>query len=385
MAELEPPDELIPVNRWPWLLAFLVAVGLFFYLLNPILLPFILGGLIAYLGDPLVDWLERHRLNRTVAVSLVFLLITGMIVTALLVFLPMLAKQVDILIQKVPLLYKWLTQVAAPWLYQRLNLSAQTLPPLDWSSQVADNWQSMGKFLAQTGKRITGSGLALLVGLANIALAPVVAFYLMRDWDILLKRAQGIVPRAWQAQVVTMVAEADEVVGSFLRGQFIVMCALGVIYGTGLWLLGVELALLLGVIAGLASMVPYLGFLVGIVASGIAAYSQFQEWGVLLWVLLIFGFGQVIESMVLTPILVGDRIGLHPVAVIFALMAGGQLAGFTGVLLALPVAAIIMVLLRHLHRSYTASDLYYAGRGSEGVSVIHSARNRAARSRRNPW
>jgi predicted PurR-regulated permease PerM len=358
VAELDPQQELIAVNRWPWLLAFFGALGLFFYLLNPILLPFILGILIAYLGDPLVDWLERHRLNRTVAVSVVFFLIAAIMITALLVFLPMLAKHVDLLIQKIPLVYKWLTQVATPWIQQRLNVTAQALPPLDWSSQLADNWQSLGKIVARTGKQITGSGLSLLVGLANIALAPVVAFYLMRDWDILVKRALGIVPRAWQSQVSTMVVEADEVVGSFLRGQFIVMCALGVIYGTGLWLLGLELALLLGVIAGLASMVPYLGFLVGIVASGIAAYSQFQEWGVLLWVLLIFGVGQVIESMILTPVLVGDRIGLHPVAVIFALMAGGQLAGFVGVLIALPVAAVITVFMRHAIAEYRRSDLY---------------------------
>ena len=136
------------------------------------------------------------------------------------------------------------------------------------------------------------------------------------------------------------------------------MCSLAVIYSTGLWLVGLQLALLLGVTAGLASIVPYLGFMVGIVASCIAAYFQFQDWTVLLWVGLVFGFGQMIESMVLTPVLVGDRIGLHPVAVIFALMAGGQLAGFVGVLLALPVAAVIMVFIRHAVDHYRASDLY---------------------------
>jgi predicted PurR-regulated permease PerM len=136
------------------------------------------------------------------------------------------------------------------------------------------------------------------------------------------------------------------------------MCALGVLYGTGLWLVGVQLALLLGVIAGLASIVPYLGFMVGILASSIAAYAQFQDWTILLWVGLVFGIGQMIESMVLTPVLVGDRIGLHPVAVIFALMAGGQLAGFVGVVMALPVAAVIMVFVRHALVEYRASDLY---------------------------
>ena len=358
MAEIEPPIGIVAVKRWPLALAVLGFVGLAFYLLQPILLPFILGWLIAYLGDPLVDWLERRKLNRTVAVSLVFVLLTAIITAALLIFVPLLVKQLDVLIQKIPLLYQWLTEVAMPWLQQRLSVTASVLPPVDWSTQLADNWQSLGKLVAQTGKKITGSGVSLLLGLANFALAPVVAFYLMRDWDMLMRKTLGIVPVAWQGQVRTMVSEADEVVGSFLRGQFIVMCALGVIYGTGLWMVGLQLALLLGFIAGLASVVPYLGFLVGIVASCIAAYAQFHEWGVLLWVALVFGFGQMIESMVLTPVLVGDRIGLHPVAVIFALMVGGQLAGFVGVLVALPVAAVITVFARHAIAHYRSSDLY---------------------------
>lgn len=361
MAELEPPEVVVPVNRWPLILGVLAFTGLAFYMLQPILLPFVLGALIAYLGDPLVDWLEVHKVNRTLAVSLVFVLITAIVITALLIFVPLLLKQLDVLIHKIPLIYEWVTQVAMPWLQQRLSVPAEVLPPLDWSSQLADNWQSLGKFMAQTGKKITGSGISLLLGLANLALVPVVAFYLMRDWDMLLRKTLGIMPLAWQSQVSTMVTESDEVVGSFLRGQFIVMCALGVIYGTGLWMLGLQLALLLGVIAGLASVVPYLGFAVGIVVSCIAAYAQFHEWGVLLWVVLIFGCGQMIESMVLTPILVGDRIGLHPVAVIFALMAGGQLAGFVGVLVALPIAAVITVFIRHAIDHYRSTDLYGGG------------------------
>jgi predicted PurR-regulated permease PerM len=167
-----------------------------------------------------------------------------------------------------------------------------------------------------------------------------------------------MLPVVWQGKTAAIMGEAHEVVGAFLRGQFLVMCTLGVIYGIGLWLVGLQLALLLGLIAGLAGIVPYLGFTVGVLASCLAAYAQFGDWSVLLWVLLVFGIGQAIESMLLTPVLVGDRIGLHPVAVIFALMVGGQLAGFVGVVLALPVAAVIMVFLRHGLRHYRASDIY---------------------------
>ncbi len=345
------------MTRWPLALAVAAGIGLLLYLLQPILAPFLLGALLAYLGDPLVDWLEDHKLNRTLSVGLVFLFFTLITIVALLFAVPMLLQQLDILVSKIPEIYRWLTQVALPWVQSRLSLEGQ-LPHVDWSGHLADNWQSLGKATAQTLRTITGSGAGLLLTLANLALVPVVAFYMMRDWDVMTGKALAMVPMAWQEKTAQMVREGDEVVGAFLRGQFVVMCSLGVMYSTGLWLVGLELALLLGVIAGLASIVPYLGFAVGIVASLIAAYVQFQEWTVLLWVALVFGIGQMVESMILTPVLVGDRIGLHPVAVIFALMAGGQVAGFVGVLLALPVAAVVMVFLRHAVSHYRASDLY---------------------------
>ena len=365
MAEITPPstDPVPaagdPINRWPLVLAALLLFGLIFYLLQPILLPFVLGALIAYLGDPLVDALERRHLNRTVGVVLVFGLFFSLVTGGLLFMVPLILDQLDALIRSIPSAYHWLTQVLAPWLQERFGLPAGTLPHLDWSSQLADNWQSLGKMMAQTGKKLTGSGAAILVGLASLALVPVVAFYLMRDWDILMAKMLRMMPLAWQERTASIVVEADEVVGAFMRGQFIVMCALGAIYGTGLWMIGVQLALLLGLVAGLASLVPYLGFIVGIVSSLIAAYFQFHDWSVLVWVVVVFGVGQAVESMLLTPILVGDRIGLHPVAVIFALMAGGQLAGFIGIVVALPVAAVITVFARHGVDYYRASDIYW--------------------------
>lgn len=360
MAEIEPPTPAVApaINRWPLVLVCLIAFGGMFYLLQPILLPFVLGGLIAYLGDPLVDYLERHKLTRTAAVVLVFVLFAGILVAGTLIAIPVLLQQLDAMIMKIPEIYAWLTKVAIPWLQQRLSVPAAHLPEIDWSGQLAENWKSLGRMTAATLKQLTGSGAGVLLWLANLALVPVVAFYLMRDWDKVLDKSLAMLPRVWQGEFSAMVAEADEVVGAFLRGQFLVMCALGVLYGTGLWFVGVQLAFLLGLIAGLASIVPYLGFVVGITASFIAAYAQFGEWTALLWVALVFGVGQAVESMVLTPVLVGDRIGLHPVAVIFALMAGGQLAGFVGVLMALPVAAVIMVFARHAVAYYRASEMY---------------------------
>lgn len=348
----------MPINRWPLMLAVLAAATLLFYLLQPILLPFVLGALIGYLGDPLVDRLEARGLSRTLGVVVVFVAFTGIQLLGLLIALPMLVQQLDWFIEGIPRIYGWVRDVAVPWLQSRTPVAAADLPEIDWSQQLLSNWQSLGTATAQTLGRLTGSGINALVYLANVALVPVVAFYLMRDWDDIMARMMNLLPRDWQSRTQQIAIEADEVVGAFLRGQVIVMCALGALYTIGLWAIGVRLALLLGLIAGLASLVPYLGFIVGVSASLVAAYLQFQDWMPLLWVVAVFGVGQLVESMLLTPILVGDRIGLHPVAVIFALMAGGQLAGFVGVVVALPVAAVIAVFARHAVTHYQDSDYY---------------------------
>jgi predicted PurR-regulated permease PerM len=364
----------IPVNRWPLVFAVFAGLVLLFYVLQPILLPFVLGALIGYLGDPLVDRVEARGGSRTFGVILVFLIFTTLSVIALFFAVPMLLQQLDGLIGRIPVLYAWLRDIAVPWLQARTLVTGASLPQIDWSHELIENWQSLGKVTAKTLSQLTGSGLGVLLGLANVALVPVVAFYLMRDWDAIALRVLHLMPKDWQEGTREMVGEADEVVGAFLRGQFVVMCALGGLYAAGLWFVGLQLALLLGLIAGLASIVPYLGFIVGISASLVAAWLQFHEFLPLLYVALVFGAGQLIESMVLTPVLVGDRIGLHPVAVIFALMAGGQLAGFVGVVVALPVAAVIKVFASHALVHYRRSDLYGGEdpeepQGEEGAEV----------------
>ena len=194
--------------------------------------------------------------------------------------------------------------------------------------------------------------------LANLVLIPVVTFYLLRDWDVLVARIHDLLPRYYEAKITEIARESDAVLGEFLRGQLTVMFALGVIYAVGLSLLGLDFGMLIGMLAGIVSFVPYLGVIVGIGLAGVAAMVQFQDLPHVLGVFAVFGVGQLLEGFVLTPKLVGDKIGLHPVAVIFAVMAGGQLFGVVGVLLALPVAAVLVVLLRHAHRRYTSSELY---------------------------
>ena len=216
------------------------------------------------------------------------------------------------------------------------------------------------------------SGFALLGLVANVALLPVITFFFLRDWDLLVARVASMVPRDHLATVSRLAQESSDVLGGFLRGQFLVMLILGVMYGAGLWGVGLDLGILIGIIAGLLTFVPYLGPASGILLGCIAALVQFGDWQHVAGVLVVFGIGQVIESYWLTPKLVGDRIGLHPVAVIFAVLAGGQLFGFLGMLLALPVAAIVNVLLRYAQERYTHSRLYA---GDHPAIVMDGVRN----------
>lgn len=361
-------------ERW-MLLAGLVLAGFLVYLLQPILMPFLVGALLAYLGDPLADRLEARRLPRAAAVTVVFAALVLVIAGLVLLLVPLIGAQIEDLRRVLPEMIRWAEATALPWLEQRLDVGLRQQLALDQvAATITSHWRETGNLATEILARVSRSGLALAGWLVNLALIPVVAFYLMRDWDVLVGRIRDLLPRSKEPVVARLAGECDEVLGAFLRGQFLVMVALGTVYTIGLWLLGLDLALLIGMTAGLASIVPYLGTIIGVGAALLAAMFQFGELWPLVGVAVVFGIGQMLEGMVLTPLLVGDRIGLHPVAVIFAVLAGGQLFGFVGVLLALPVAAVVMVLLRHVHDLYKDSELYgtsTAGELREGTTDEH--------------
>jgi len=344
-------------QRWFLLTVSLILVAVL-VLLAPILSPFLVGALLAYLFDPIADRLEERGLSRTWAVVVVFLALTALLGLVLLLLIPQLGHQIQIMVSRVPDVIMLFEQRLIPALQEYLGLDLETFNLGLFRQVMAEHWQQTGNIMAQLVKGVTSSGLAMAAWLANLVLVPVVAFYMLRDWDLMMAKISRLLPRNLEPKVTLWATECDEVLGAFIKGQLLVMCALGAIYATGLWLVGLELALLIGMLAGLASIVPYMGFIVGIGVASVAAYMQFQDPVMLAWVAAVFGVGQALEGMVLTPLLVGDRIGLHPVAVIFAIMAGGQLFGFVGILLALPVAAVVMVLLRHLHEGYKSSHLY---------------------------
>lgn len=344
-------------QKWFMLAALLVGAGLI-YLLAPILTPFLIAALLAYLGDPLADRLQALRLPRSVAVLVVFILIIAVFALTILLLVPVIENQLTGLINAIPSYIEWINRSLAPWLQKNFGVQEQLLDREAVQRLLTEHWQQAGGIVAYVLTTITRSGLAIFAWLVNLVLIPVVTFYLLRDWDKLKTRLRELLPRDIEPTVVQLTEESDDVLGGFLRGQLLVMLGLTAMYSTGLWLIGVEFALVIGIIAGLVSFVPYLGFIVGIVIAGLAVIVQTQDILQLILVVIVFGAAQMVEGMLLTPLLVGDRIGLHPVVVIFAVLAGGQLFGFFGVLLALPAAAVLAVLVRHWVSRYVESHFY---------------------------
>lgn len=344
-------------SRWFWLALFSVTFILL-YLLAPILTPFVLGGLLAYLADPLVDRLETFKISRTLSVAVVFFILFLMVLIIFLLVIPVLETQLKAFIQRLPAILDWLMQKIQPYLKQDLDVDVSVLELDRLKTMIGEHWNQAGGIIRTLLSTVSHSGMLVVGWLANIALTPVITFYMLRDWDHFIAYINDLLPRSVEPLVTTVAKESDEVLGAFLRGQLLVMLCLGIIYSFGLWLVGVEFALLIGLLAGFLSFVPYLGFVIGVAVAGLAIMFQTQSFLDLGLVFLVFGIAQLIEGMLLTPLLVGERIGLHPVTVIFAVLAGGQLFGFFGVLLALPVAAIIAVIMRHLHDSYKESKIY---------------------------
>jgi len=358
------------LRRLQWGLCVL-GIGWLVWLLAPILTPFVLAALLGWLGDPLVDRLQRAGRSRNTAVMVVFSAMAALVLLALLLLLPLLQRQIVTLVESLPHYRDWLVGIALPWLQRKTGLQlVGWFDPQHLIELVRTHWEQAGGAAATLLGYLSRSGFALLAWIANIVLLPVLTFFFLRDWDYIVERVAALVPRDHTATVARLAHESSEVLGGFLRGQLLVMLILGVLYGAGLWAVGLDLGILIGVIAGVLTFVPYLGPAAVIVLGGTAALMQFGDWQHIAGVLAVFGTGQVVESSWLTPKLVGDRIGLHPVAVIFAVLAGGQLFGFLGMLLALPVAAIANVLLRYAHERYTHSRLYAGESSADQHKII---------------
>ena len=340
-----------------FMLAALLVAGGLVYLLAPVLTPFLAGALLAYIFDPLVDRLEKRGLSRTSGTVVVIVLAGLGVFALLLVAMPLFQGQFAELSQRIPAALELVQTRLLPWLAQtfgiRIDADLGTLKA--WLTEKATQNGADWLPTLQTG------ALAIVGILANLLLIPVVMFYLLRDWDTMVARVAELTPRPMIGAVTRIARSMDAVVGEFLRGQMSVMLALSVYYAAALWLAGLDYALPIGILTGVLSFVPFLGFGLGMILALLVALLQFADWTGVAWVAGIYLAGQILESYVFTPRLVGERVGLHPVAVIFALAAFGQLFGFVGVLLAVPLAAILLVALRELREAYVASSFYRGG------------------------
>lgn len=334
-----------------------VIIFTLLYLLAPILTPFLIGTLLAYLVNPIVNLLMRLHLPRILAVIIVFLILFLLIFLSILLVVPLIQTQVEHLMEAIPDILTWVQDTAMPLLKEHLN-NNQLINVTSIKEQLSQNWVKAGGMAGWVVATIFHSGFKLLHWLFDILLIFVVTFYLLYDWEKVVNGLHQLLPRKYEPTVVKLVKECNDVLGAFFRGQLLVMLTLGIFYSIGLSLIGLKVGIVIGILVGLLSIIPYLGIVVGIIAASIAAFVQFGTIMGVVPVWIVFAIGQTLDGMLITPKLVGNRIGLHPVAVIFAVLAGGVLFGFFGVLLALPVASIIMVLLRFLNSYYHKSKLY---------------------------
>lgn len=339
-----------------WSAAFVVLLALLF-LLGDVLLPFVAGMAIAYFLDPAADKCEQWGLPRWAAATVLTVVFLLAVVVIFILLVPLLQSQIVNLVQRLP---QYLEALRGH-LNMLLALVQANLSPEDMEKIRGAVSGFAGDTVAWLGKligRVWQGGLAILNLLSLLLITPIVTFYLLRDWDKIIARIDELLPRRQAPVIREQAREIDRTLAAFARGQAMVCAGLGVYYGVALSVVGLEFGLVIGFGAGLISFVPYFGMIVGLSASMAMAFAQFSDWISIGLVAGIFILGQIVEGNFVTPKLVGDRVGLHPVWMIFALLAGGALFGFVGVLLSVPVAATIGVLTRFGVGQYLQSPLY---------------------------
>jgi predicted PurR-regulated permease PerM len=355
-----PPRRPLTWRSYLWLVAGAIVLFLLLHWLGPVLTPFLVGAILAYLGSPLVDRAHRRGVPRSLATLAVVLAMGVVLFGLFLVLVPLVQAEVSTLVARSPDILAQLMGQVAPWLEERFGVTLA----LDFDTVrafIAENAQSAQDLSLKLLSGVRAGSRIVLGLLVNLALVPVVMFYLLRDWPIVIARITELVPRRWEPRMREIVRDIDLVLAEFLRGQLLVMIVLAVYYAVGLTLVGLQRGAAIGVVTGLLVFIPYVGYGLGLVLGVLAALLQWNGWPGFIAVLAVYGIGQLLENYVLVPYLVGDRIGLHPLAVIFALLAFGQLFGFAGVLLALPVSAALLVGLRQVRAAYVASPVYQEG------------------------
>jgi predicted PurR-regulated permease PerM len=367
-----------------WVAAF-AALGLFLHILGGAVSPFALGIALGYLLDPIVQRLERLGLNRLGASIVILIVFVVVFAVILVVFAPILSGQLVGFTQKLPSYVVKLQALAVdqgnalldkyggPW-RERLGLS-EPLSAEQIQKSVGDLVAQGGQWLLNAMRSVALGGAAIFSFLSFLVVTPVVAFYMLLDWDKMLKTIDGWLPLDHRDGLRQIAREINHALAGFMRGQSLVCLFLGLWYAIGLSLIGLDFGFLIGVVGGMLSFIPYVGSLVALVVSlGVAIVQGWPSWNLFLLALAVVGAGQFLEGNVLSPKLVGGSIGLHPVWLMFALVAFGALFGFTGLLVAVPMSAAIGVLARHLLALYLVSPVY---RGSGETSAQSAASDEA--------
>jgi len=357
-------DLVVPPRRHPlapkqylWIIGALLVLCLALAWLGPVLTPFLVGAILAYLGTPVVARAEKRGIPRSLASLFVILFVMLLLAALFLVLIPLVQSEIGSITRRLPALFGQFTDRVVPFLQQKFDITLS----LDFDSVrtfISENADQARQLSARLLSGVKTGGAIVLSLLVNVALIPVVMFYLLRDWNMILARLDDLLPRRWGTKVRTIAREVDGVLAEFLHGQLLVMLALAAYYSIALSIVRLDHAVAIGILTGLLVFIPYVGFGLGFLLGITAAIIDFHGWPGFFAVLAVYGIGQLLESYVLVPFLVGDRIGLHPLAVIFALLAFGELFGFAGVLMALPVSAVLLVGLRHLRRAYVDSPVY---------------------------
>lgn len=342
-----------------WIIGTLVFVliAVLVHQLKTILTPFIAAAILAYILNPLVKKLISLKISRTVASMLVTLFAISLVIGLILFIIPMMVQQFEAAWQRVPDIINYMQHRLLPWINATFNVNWR-LNGKELTQYITQNGGQIRAGLAKIMPIVANQGTGLMVMMANLILLPILLYYFLADWPRWAEGIQRLIPRRYLQQTLRIGGDIDQTLSEYLRGQLLVMIIVGLIYGCGLALVGLDSGFAIGMLAGMLVVIPYLGAFIGLLLATLAAMLQFGTFGGVLSVWAVFVVGQMLESYVITPRLVGERIGLTPLWVIFALMAFGQLMGFVGMLLALPMAAICLVLFRELVNHYYNSAYY---------------------------
>jgi len=350
-----------PKTRIKWVLAGVLLMGVLLYLLRAVLTPVFFALVLAYFLDPVIDRFEEWRIPRTPAIALFVVGVLAGFIALILLVAPMVQKETVELSKNLPKYTQRFRQTVLPWLAEK---SGRKLPAsFDEAINTASRYASelppevIRPFANFVGK-ILGNTAYLLMGLLNLIIIPVFTFYFLRDCDDLKLKAAELIPLPYRDWTIERLRRVDDVLGAFIRGQLTVCTILAVLYSLGLWLVGVDLAIVIGVVSGYLFIVPYLGTVVGVIAASLMVLLEFHDISRLLLVWAVFAVVQLMEGYIFTPKIVGSRVGLSPVAVILALLVGAGLFGLLGILIAVPAAAVLKIFAEEIVGMYRSSSIY---------------------------